>query len=92
MLFRSIAVGGPSIESACVLTTHLEYACRDLLSLLPIREPVPINDELAGNPGRRLNRLKNDYRAFPFLLRKHGIRKREQIRAGIKPAPEGQKN
>ncbi|MSQ28400.1 MAG: class II aldolase/adducin family protein [Dehalococcoidia bacterium] len=89
---HGIAVGGPSIESTVVLTTHLESACRDLLSLLPIREPVAINDELAGDPARRLNRLKNDYRSYPFLLQKHGIRSREEIRAKNKPAPEGRKN
>lgn len=89
---HGIAVGGPNIEGTCMLTKHLEDACRDLLALLPLREPEPSNDELAGDPGRRLNRIKNDYRGFPFLMMKHGIRTREQIRARINPAPEGKKN
>ena len=86
---HGITVGGPTIEGTCILTTHLEYACRDLLTLLQFAEPEPVEDDIGPDQSQRIRRLKNDYRAWPFLLAKHGIKTNEEIRANLKPAAEG---
>ena len=39
--------------------------------------------------GRNNARLENPYRAWPFLLYKHKVRSKAQIRAGIRTLEEG---
>ena len=49
--------------------------------------PQPLPDAARG----RVNaRLENPYRAWPFLLYKHKVRSKAQIRASIKTLKEGE--
>jgi hypothetical protein len=40
--------------------------------------------------GRNNARLENPYRAWPFLLYKHKVKSKAQIRAGIRTLEEGE--
>ena len=40
--------------------------------------------------GRSNARLENPYRAWPFLLYKHKVKSKAQIRAGIRTLKEGE--
>src|SRR5437764_1140626 len=42
------------------------------------------------NRGRSNARLENPYRAWPFLLYKHKVKSKAQIRAGIRTLKEGE--
>lgn len=85
---HGIVATGPSIEGTCVTTISLENACRDQLLLMSFTTPKPLEDL---EPGRITDRLENPYRAWPFLLFKHGVQTREQIKANLKPLPEGER-
>jgi len=55
--------------------------------MMSITEVKPMAD--AGR-GRNNARLENPYRAWPFLLHKHKIKSKAQIRAGIRTLKEGE--
>ena len=79
-------VVGPGIEGACISAIQFERACQDQLFLMSFTTPRPMTD---ANRGRVNARLENPYRAWPFLLYKHKVRSKAQIRASIKTLKEG---
>jgi ribulose-5-phosphate 4-epimerase/fuculose-1-phosphate aldolase len=84
---HGVVVAGPGIEGACISAIQLERACQDQLLMMSITEVKPMAD--AGR-GRNNARLENPYRAWPFLLYKHGVKSKAQIRAGIRALKEGE--
>lgn len=80
-------VVGPGVEGTCISAIQLERACEDQMLLMAITAPERLAD--AGR-GRVDARLENPYRAWPFLLYKHGVKTRKQIRASIKSLKEGE--
>jgi ribulose-5-phosphate 4-epimerase/fuculose-1-phosphate aldolase len=84
---HGIVVVGPGIEGACISAIQLERACQDQLLMSSITAVKPMAD--AGR-GRSNARLENPYRAWPFLLWKHKVKSKAQIRAGIRTLKEGE--
>ena len=84
---HGVVVTGPGIEGACVSAIQLERACQDQLLMMSLTEVKPMAD--AGR-GRNNARLENPYRAWPFLLYKHKVKSKAQIRAGIRTLKEGE--
>jgi L-fuculose-phosphate aldolase len=80
-------VVGPGIEGTCISAISLERACQDQLLLMSFSTPKPLADAARG---RVTARLENPYRAWPFLLYKHGVKSKTQIRASIKSLKEGE--
>ncbi len=76
-----------AIEGACISAIQLERACQDQLLMMSITELKPMAD--AGR-GRNNARLENPYRAWPFLLYKHKIKSKAQIRKDIRTLKEGE--
>ncbi len=66
-------VVGPGIEGTCISAIQLERACQDQLFLMSFTTVKPIMD---ASRGRVNARLENPYRAWPFLLYKHGVSRR----------------
>jgi L-fuculose-phosphate aldolase len=84
---HGIVVVGPGIEGTCISAIQLERACQDQLLMMSVTSVKPMAD--AHRP--RVNaRLENPYRAWPFLLYKHGVKSKAQIRAGIRTLKEGE--
>jgi L-ribulose-5-phosphate 4-epimerase len=84
---HGIVVVGPGVEGTCISSIQLERACQDQLLMMSLTSVKPLAD--AGRP--RVNaRLENPYRAWPFLLYKHKIKSKAQIRAGIRTLKEGE--
>ena len=79
-------VVGPTVEGTCISAIQLERACRDQLLLMSFTEPRPMPG--AGR-GKVTERLKNPYRAWPFLLYKHGVKSKRQIKNLTRPLKEG---
>lgn len=84
---HGVVVTGPGIEGACISAIQLERACQDQLLMMSITELKPMAD--AGR-GRNNARLENPYRAWPFLLYKHKIKSKAQIRKDIRTLKEGE--
>jgi len=84
---HGVVVAGPGIEGACISVIQLERACQDQLLMMSITTIKPMTD--AGR-GRSNARLENPYRAWPFLLYKHKVKSKAQIRAGIRTLKEGE--
>jgi ribulose-5-phosphate 4-epimerase/fuculose-1-phosphate aldolase len=80
-------VTGPGIEGTCISAIQLERACQDQLLLMTFTTPRPMAD--AGR-GRVTARLENPYRAWPFLLYKHKVKSKAEIRAAIRTLDEGE--
>jgi ribulose-5-phosphate 4-epimerase/fuculose-1-phosphate aldolase len=78
---------GPGIEGTCISAIQLERACEDQLLLMSFTTPRPIVSDGRGGVKAR---LENPYRAWPFLLYKHKVKSRSQIRAGIRSLKEGE--
>jgi L-fuculose-phosphate aldolase len=84
---HGVVVVGPGIEGTCISAIQLERACQDQLLMMSIAAVKPMAE--AGV--RRSNaRLENPYRAWPFLLYKHKVKSKAQIRAGIRTLKEGE--
>jgi ribulose-5-phosphate 4-epimerase/fuculose-1-phosphate aldolase len=84
---HGVVVAGPGIEGACISAIQLERACQDQLLMMSVTEVKPMAD--AGR-GRNNARLENPYRAWPFLLYKHGVKSKAEIRKGIRTLKEGE--
>lgn len=84
---HGVVVVGPGIEGTCLSAIQLERACQDQLLMMSIATVKPMAD--AGR-GRNNARLENPYRSWPFLLYKHKVRSKAQIRAGIRTLEEGE--
>ncbi|HEY2986905.1 MAG TPA: class II aldolase/adducin family protein [Candidatus Binatia bacterium] len=84
---HGVVVAGPGIEGTCISAIQLEHACRDQLFLMSFTTPKPLPDAARG---RVTARLENPYRAWPFLLYKHGVKSKARIRASIKTLNEGE--
>lgn len=84
---HGVVVVGPGIEGACISAIQLERACQDQLLMSSITTLKPMADAARG---RNNARLENPYRAWPFLLWKHRVKSRAQIRAGIRTLKEGE--
>ncbi|HSE86656.1 MAG TPA: class II aldolase/adducin family protein [Candidatus Binatia bacterium] len=84
---HGIVVVGPGIEGTCLSGIQLERVCQDQLLMMSITTVKPLAD--AGR-GRNNARLENPYRAWPFLLFKHKVKSKAQIRAGIRTLEEGE--
>lgn len=84
---HGVVVVGPGIEGTCVSAIQLERACQDQLLMMQVTTVKPMAD--AGR-GRSQARLENPYRAWPFLLWKHKVKSKAQIRAGIRTLKEGE--
>ena len=84
---HGVVVVGPGVEGTCISAIQLERACQDQLLMMSIGEVKPMAD--AGR-GRSNARLENPYRAWPFLLWKHKVKSKAQIRAGIRTLKEGE--
>ena len=84
---HGVVVAGPAIEGACISAIQLERACQDQLLMMSITTVKPMT---ASGRGRNNARLENPYRAWPFLLYKHKVKSKAQIRAGIRTLKEGE--
>ncbi len=84
---HGVVVVGPGIEGTCLSSIQLERACQDQLLMMSITNVKPMAD--AGR-GRNNARLENPYRAWPFLLYKHKVKSKAQIRAAIRTLDEGE--
>jgi ribulose-5-phosphate 4-epimerase/fuculose-1-phosphate aldolase len=84
---HGVVVAGPGIEGTCISAIQLERACQDQLLMMSIAAVKPMAE--AGR-GRSNARLENPYRAWPFLLHKHKIKSKAQIRKGIRTLAEGE--
>jgi L-fuculose-phosphate aldolase len=84
---HGVVVVGPGIEGTCLSAIQLERACQDQLLMMSIGAVKPMADS---NRGRNNARLENPYRAWPFLLYKHKIKSRAEIRKGIRTLAEGE--
>jgi ribulose-5-phosphate 4-epimerase/fuculose-1-phosphate aldolase len=84
---HGVVVVGPGIEGACISAIQLERACQDQLLMMSIAAVKPMAD--AGR-GRNNARLENPYRTWPFLLYKHRVKSKAQIRKGIRTLKEGE--
>jgi L-ribulose-5-phosphate 4-epimerase len=84
---HGVVVVGPTIEGTCITASQLERACQDQLLLLSFTTPKPLEDAARG---RVQARLENPYRAWPFLLYKHGVKSAAEIRAAVRPLAEGE--
>ena len=84
---HGVVVAGPGIEGACISAIQLERACQDQLLMMSIAAVKPMADE---GRGRSNARLENPYRSWPFLLYKHKVKSKAQIRAGIRTLREGE--
>jgi ribulose-5-phosphate 4-epimerase/fuculose-1-phosphate aldolase len=84
---HGVVVVGPGIEGTCLSAIQLERACQDQLLMMSITTVKPMAE--AGR-GRNNARLENPYRAWPFLLYKHKVKSKAQIRAGIRTLEEGE--
>jgi ribulose-5-phosphate 4-epimerase/fuculose-1-phosphate aldolase len=84
---HGVVVAGPGIEGTCISAIQLERACQDQLLMMSIGGVKPMAD---GGRGRSNARLENPYRAWPFLLWKHKVKSKAQIRAGIRTLKEGE--
>jgi ribulose-5-phosphate 4-epimerase/fuculose-1-phosphate aldolase len=84
---HGVVVVGPGIEGTCISAIQLERACQDQLLMMSIANLKPMDD--AGR-GRNNARLENPYRAWPFLLWKHKVKSKAQIRSGIRTLKEGE--
>jgi ribulose-5-phosphate 4-epimerase/fuculose-1-phosphate aldolase len=80
-------VVGPGIEGTCISAIQLERACQDQLLMMSFTTVKPIADD---GRGRVNARLENPYRAWPFLLYKHKVKPKAQIRAEIRTLKEGE--
>lgn len=93
---HGVNIAGPGIEGTVMLAIQLENACHDAFLLSAVQEPRPISREgiFSGGGGSdkatRNKRLQNDYRTWPYLLQKHQLRPKEQIKRENKPAAEGE--
>ena len=83
---HGVVVAGPGIEGTCISAIQLERACQDQLLMMSIAAVKPMAE--AGR-GRSNARLENPYRSWPFLLYKHKVKSKAQIRAGIRTLEEG---
>jgi len=86
---HGIAAVGPSIEGVCLVTIRLEHTCRDQLELMRYTTPQPLTDPDMTRPGAG---LANPYRERPYLMQKHHIRPKEEIKAAIRPPVEGSRS
>jgi ribulose-5-phosphate 4-epimerase/fuculose-1-phosphate aldolase len=84
---HGIVVVGPGIEGTCVSAIQLEHACQDQLLMMSVTKVKPLAD---ASRGRVNARLENPYRAWPFLLYKHKVKPKAQIRASIRTLKEGE--
>lgn len=84
---HGVVVVGPGIEGACISAIQLERACQDQLLMMSIDGVKPLADP---GRGRSNARLENPYRTWPFLLYKHKVKSKAQIRAGIRALKEGE--
>jgi ribulose-5-phosphate 4-epimerase/fuculose-1-phosphate aldolase len=84
---HGIVMTGPGIEGACISAIQLERACQDQLLMMSVTELKPMAE---ASQGRNQARLENPYRAWPFLLYKHKVKSKAQIRAGIRTLDEGE--
>lgn len=84
---HGVVVVGPGIEGTCISVIQLERACQDQLLMMSFTTVKPM---AAGGRGRVNARLENPYRAWPFLLYKHKVKSKAQIRAGIRTLKEGE--
>ncbi len=78
---HGIVVVGPTIEGTCVSGLQLERSCQDQLLLMSFTTPKPLSH---WEEGRVAPKLENPYRAWPFLLYRHGIKSKQAIRATMK--------
>ena len=84
---HGIVVVGPGIEGTCISAIQLERACQDQLLMSSVTAVKPMADAARGRSNAR---LENPYRAWPFLLWKHKVKSKAQIRAGIRTLKEGE--
>jgi ribulose-5-phosphate 4-epimerase/fuculose-1-phosphate aldolase len=78
---HGIVVVGPTIEGTCVSGLQLERACQDQLLLMSFTTPQPLSN---WKDGRVAPKVENPYRAWPFLLHRHGVKSKQAIRATTK--------
>jgi L-ribulose-5-phosphate 4-epimerase len=84
---HGVVVAGPGIEGTCISAIQLERACQDQLLMMSIAAVKPMAET---GRGRSNARLENPYRAWPFLLYKHKIKSKAQIRKSIRTLREGE--
>jgi len=75
---HGVVVVGPNVEATAVASIQFENACYNQLFMMQFTKPEPLGDMSHGLSGAR---MENPYRAWPFLLLKHGLRPKEEIRA-----------
>ena len=77
---HGVVVVGPNVEGTAVAAVRFEESCRDQLFLMNFTTPKPLT-----RTGRRAAcpapRMENPYRAWPYLLHKHGLKPRAALQA-----------
>jgi len=86
---HGIVVADLSIEATCVSAIRLENSCEDQLKVMSVGAVRPLEEAHGGAvaPGRA-SKGAAAYRNWPFLLHKHGLRGRDEIKASLRP-PRG---
>jgi L-fuculose-phosphate aldolase len=84
---HGVVVLSSTIEGTCVSAIQLERACSDQLVLMSVSTPRPMQ---SGDRGRNEARMENPYRAWPYLLHKHHIGSKADIKAAVRTLPEGE--
>lgn len=77
---HGVVVVGPNVEATAVCAIRFEKACMDQLLLMSFTTPkaLPRRGPAGGMSGPR---MENPYRAWPFLLHRHGLRSRAELKA-----------
>jgi ribulose-5-phosphate 4-epimerase/fuculose-1-phosphate aldolase len=77
---HGVVVVGPNVEANAVGALRLEKSCMDQILLMSFSTPRPLPSR---GPSMSLSgpRMENPYRAWPFLLYKHGLRSRQEVQA-----------
>jgi ribulose-5-phosphate 4-epimerase/fuculose-1-phosphate aldolase len=77
---HGIVVCGPNVEANCVAAIRLERSCEDQILLQSFSTPRPLSREASGT-SLSGPRMENPYRAWPYLLYRHGLRTRQAAKA-----------
>jgi ribulose-5-phosphate 4-epimerase/fuculose-1-phosphate aldolase len=77
---HGIVVAGPNVEGTAVAAVRFEESCRDQLFLMSFTTPKPLARQGPAG-GMSGPRLENPYRAWPYLLHKHGLKPRAALQA-----------
>lgn len=86
---HGVSIGGPGIQGTVMLAINLEKSAADAFTLMSMGVHKPARHGRKQTKEERAFRMRNEYRTWPYLLMKNGLKPKEQIKAENRPAPEG---